>query len=94
MVQEGEFEIWGKVLDNQSYALHHGYYVTRLPGNRREMERTWEESRTMEYNYLNGHHFWSKFKGRSGIDKLAEASSKRLSVMIEETFCQFGNNLI
>lgn len=86
-VGDGEHDLWVRVINNESHALHHGYYMTRLPANEKEMKMDWDQSRLMESNYLTGHQRWGKLdKNRLGTPKLAEQLSKRLSNMIEEMY--------
>jgi hypothetical protein len=85
---DGEYEIWLKILKNKSHCLHHGYYMTRLPVGPEEMKQGWKEARQMEHNFFQGRKPWNQnpeIKSRLGTPKLAEALSKRLSTMIEET---------
>ena len=86
-VGEVDCDIWLKIVNNKSHILHHGYYLTRLPRDEKEMQQTPTKSREMESNYLQGHQRWGKVdKNRLGTAKLAEVLSTRLSLMIEETF--------
>jgi len=85
-----EYDAWLKVIQNEKHKLHHGYYLTRLPRDEKEMQQTPAKSREVELNYLYGHEKWNKVdKSRLGTAKLAEALSTRLSLMIEETFYPF-----
>lgn len=88
MVGHGEHDVWLRVVNNESHVLHHGYYITRLPANEKEMAQDWNQSRITEKNYLTGNQIWSsvKDKGRLGTPNLAEKLSKRLSRMIEEMY--------
>lgn len=87
-LQEGEFEPWVKIFNNQSHALRHGYYVTRLPGPTvKEMAQTWEETRDIERKLFKKQP-WSQQpdKSRFGIHRLKEALSSALAKKIEEKF--------
>lgn len=87
-LQEGEYDPWVKILNNQSHVLRRGYYMTRLPGpTPKEMAQTWEESREIERRFFKKQP-WSQQpdKSRFGIDKLKEALSSGLAKMIEEKF--------
>jgi hypothetical protein len=87
-LQEGEYDQWIKILNNESHYLRRGYYVTRLPGpTAKEMAQTWDESREIERRFFKKQP-WSQLsdKTRCGIDKLKEALSSGLAKMIEQTF--------
>jgi len=72
--------------------LHHGYFMTRLPANLKEMQQTWEASREMERNFFTSRYPWNKLdKSRLGTAKLTEALSTRLSIMIEEMYLPWYN---
>jgi hypothetical protein len=84
-VGEGECDIWLKVINNKSHVLNHGYYITRLPKDDKEMQQTPQKSREVELNYLHSRQPWCKVdRNRLGTAKLSEALSMRLSMMIEE----------
>lgn len=90
MVQEGEHENWLSIMNGRSRMLHHGYFMTRLPANLKEMQQTWEASRDMERNFFNSRQPWNKLdKSRLSTAKLTEALSTRLSIMIEEMYTHF-----
>jgi hypothetical protein len=89
-VGDGEHDLWVRVINNESHALHHGYYMTRLPANEKELNMDWTQARLMESNYLTGHQRWGKLdRTRLGTPKLADQLSKRLSDMIEEMYKSF-----
>jgi hypothetical protein len=75
-------------VNNESHVLQHGYFITRLPANEKEMEQSWNQSREMEKNYFQGHQQWNKVKDKThlGTPNLVEKLSKRLSSMIEEMY--------
>ena len=79
-------------MNGRSRMLHHGYFMTRLPANSKEMFQTWEVSRDNERNFLNSRQPWNKLdKSRLGTMKLTEALSTRLSTMIEEMYILWHN---
>jgi Dynamin central region len=73
-------------MKKQSYALLHGYYLTRFPKpDKKEMNMSLEEARKMEQDFFIGNNMWNKLdRNRLGSPKLAEALSRLLSQMIEE----------
>lgn len=84
LVREGEHGSWMRILNHESHVLHHGYYLTRLPADEKEMKLDTKESRLLEHKYLTGHQRWGKVdKNRLGTPKLGEKVSKGLSSMIE-----------
>jgi len=83
-VQEGEHENWFKILNGQSYQLHHGYFATRLP-SAKEMDWTWEKVCDKEKNFFKSTKGWCDLdKRRLGHQNLLCKLSDRLSEMIEE----------
>lgn len=83
-VQEGDFEQWRKIINNESHVLRRGYYFTRLPGpNPKEMGETWEQTRSREVR-LFSHPPWEQFKTHAGIGKLTEALSVGLAQLIDK----------
>lgn len=87
-VQEGDFEQWSKILNNERHILRRGYYATRLPGpNAKEMGQNWEQARETEKRFF-GHKQWSDFKDRLGIGNLTEALSVGLAQMIDARYAQ------
>ena len=81
-VGEGEYETWMDILNGKSHQLHHGYYATRL-ASPKEINQTWQESRTKENNFFQSKAPWCHVdKNRVGSKKLTEALSSKLSQMI------------
>src|SRR5437667_12738822 len=38
-VLDDEYESWLNIMNGRSHTLHHGYYMTRLPANLKEMQK-------------------------------------------------------
>ncbi len=74
---------WRGVLQNDHFSLFHGYYVTRLPGQKDLQEGiTHARARSMEREFFETtspwNHAFLEFSDRFGIERLQSALSEKL----------------
>ena len=91
-VGRGDEEPWLDILRKKSHATKHGYYVTRLMETQQlQQKMTWLEGRVQEHKFFEKKAPWRFVnRDRLGVEKLSEALSKQLSLMIEEKCLPFN----
>ena len=84
--EEGQ---WFSVFRNQEFPINHGYYITRQPSTEERQDGIeWEQARTQETAFFKDPKCcWIKEdNSRLGVEKLVQALSRRLSIMIAKTY--------
>jgi len=90
-----EQELWRKIVQNRTYPLKHGYYVTRLcNSDELKNDLSWEEIRRKERDFFSSRGAWSSVpKTRLGTENLTEALSALLENMIAKRLPKLRGSL-